>query len=179
MGRREEYAQKRYADYIHTMRLIKTYIRFFFSTLGLKLFCAVLWVVFTFAVYFFYPQSAQHISTADIAFSLIAVLFPRVAVYLYWAILFAFIRLVLLKRKAISFSGVLSLTLVLNFAEILFFYGDFGRIVNVSKHYGWFNMKTWATLPDFPAGMSLILASVVFAALYFRFVEKKLASDSD
>lgn len=135
-----------------------------------------MWVVFVYTAFWVFVPSPWPTSKAGFVMSIIVVLIPRTPIYLVWTTCFILLRMVVSKRKVISFWDIFSFALVLNFAELLFFYSDFGRIVNASKHYGWFNTKTWATLPDFPAVLSLILVTVVFAALHFRFVEKRFAS---
>jgi len=154
------------------MRIKKALVQFFVSTLGIKLLSAVFWVVFIYTVLLVFAPSSRPLSKAGFVMSIIVVLIERAPIYPIWTILFVLLRMVVLKRKAMSFSVILSLTLVLNFAEHLLLYSHFGRIVQISKHYGLFHTETWAALPDFPEVLSLIIASVIFAVLYHRFVEK-------
>ena len=154
----------------------KKTVQLFAGVLLIKLSTVLLWLLITLIIRGIFLPVKSNLTQAGLTITLVELFIGLAPVYLIWAGIFTLIRLVWLDSKNASFPVILFLALSLNLSEILFSFGHFDRIVRAIKYNGFFNAKSWSSLPDYPEVLSAMIASTVFTLLYFKFVEKKPAS---
>ena len=158
------------------MRIIKISIPLIAGVLGIKFISMIIWATFADILSSISSSSSDFFLEPAYVYIMIVGIISRIPIFIVWALLFVLLMSVATKKESPTFLTILFAALALNFVELLLLHSGLDRIVNSSKHYGWFNINTWRTFPDLSVVASLIMASFVFAGIYFKLYSKNNGS---